>query len=144
MLHWLLLCLWVFGVSSVKSEFNVPQRAPFINDTGLTDQVGWDQYSFFIRGKRVFLQSGEFHGFRLPVQPLWKDIMQKAKAAGLNSISVYTHWGMTNPKTGVVDLKGFTGLQPFFDAAKEAGLWIIARPGPYIKSVCVILIRSRN
>ncbi|KAJ6549188.1 glycoside hydrolase superfamily [Mycena sp. CBHHK59/15] len=97
-------------------------------------QVGWDKYSFFIRGKRVFIESGEFHGFRLPVVPLWKDVMQKAKAAGLNTSSVYTHWAMINPKSGVIDLEGVNVLQPLFDAAREAGLWIIALPGPYIKS----------
>ncbi|KAJ6612233.1 glycoside hydrolase family 35 protein [Mycena sp. CBHHK59/15] len=109
-------------------------QKPFINSTGLTDQVGWDKYSFFIRGKRVFIESGEFHGFRLPVVPLWKDVMQKAKAAGLNTSSVYTHWAMINPKSGVIDLEGVNVLQPLFDAAREAGLWIIARPGPYINS----------
>ncbi len=39
-----------------------------------------------------------------------------------------------NPKNGVLDFEGINNLQPFFDAAKRAGLWIIARPGPYIKS----------
>ncbi|KAF5347162.1 hypothetical protein D9758_011102 [Tetrapyrgos nigripes] len=107
---------------------------PLINNTGLTDQVGWDKYSFFIRGKRVFIQSGEFHGFRLPSQTLWTDIMQKAKAAGLNTISIYSHWGLINPKAGELDFEGPNALQPLFDAAKEAGLFIIARPGPYINS----------
>lgn len=38
--------------------------------------------------------SGEFHTFRLPVPSLWPDILQKIKAAGLNAISLYTHWGL--------------------------------------------------
>jgi len=40
---------------------------------------------------------------------------------------------LMNPKRGILDLEGINNLQPFFDAAKRAGLWIIARPGPYIK-----------
>ncbi|KAF9465368.1 glycoside hydrolase family 35 protein [Collybia nuda] len=128
-------------ISGVRSQFqNLPIhnviRAPdqFINDTGLTDLVGWDPYSFFIKEKRIFLHAGEFHGWRLPSISLWKDIMQKTKASGLNSISMYVHWHLTNPKKGVIDLEGINDLQPFFDAAKAEGLWVIARPGPYINS----------
>jgi beta-galactosidase GanA len=64
---------------------------------------------------------------------MWKDVVRKAKAAGLNAISIYFHWAMSNPKSGVVDLTGINDYQPFFDAANEAGIWVIARPGPYIK-----------
>ena len=64
---------------------------------------------------------------------LWKDIVQKAKAAGLNCISIYFHWALTNPKKGVIDFTGINDIQPLFDYAKDAGLWVIARPGPYIK-----------
>ncbi|KAJ7479689.1 glycoside hydrolase family 35 protein [Mycena latifolia] len=103
-------------------------------NNGLTDAVEWDDYSFFILGNRTFIQSGEFHMWRLPVPTLWRDIVQKAKAAGLNTISVYFHWGLTNPRSGEVDLTGINDYQPFFDAAKEEGIWVIARPGPYINS----------
>ncbi|KAF5381591.1 hypothetical protein D9615_005535 [Tricholomella constricta] len=82
----------------------------------------------------VFLQAGEFHTWRLPVPGLWKDITQKAKAAGLNALSIYVHWHLLNPKAGVIDMTGINDLQPLFDAAKEAGIWIIARPGPYINA----------
>lgn len=37
--------------------------------------------------------------------------------------------GLINPAPGVVDLNGFRALQPLFDAAKEAGVWIVLRPG---------------
>ena len=73
--------------------------------------------------------SGEFHTFRLPVPSLWLDILQKVKAAGLNAISVYTHMGLINPAPGVVDFGGFRALQPLYDAAKAAGIWIVLRPG---------------
>ncbi|KAJ6610612.1 glycoside hydrolase family 35 protein [Mycena sp. CBHHK59/15] len=109
------------------------RQSPRANN-GLTQAVEWDQYSFFILGNRTFIQSGEFHMWRLPVPSLWRDIVQKAKAAGLNTISVYFHWGLTNPRAGEIDLTGFNDFQPFFDAAKEEGIWVTARPGPYINS----------
>ncbi|KAF9076535.1 glycoside hydrolase family 35 protein [Rhodocollybia butyracea] len=105
-----------------------------LSSNGLTTAVEWDEYSFFILGNRTFIQSGEFHMWRLPVPSLWRDIVQKAKAAGLNTLSVYFHWGLINPRPGEVDLTGINDYQPFFDAAKEEGLWVIARPGPYINS----------
>ena len=77
----------------------------------------------------TLLSSGEFHTFRLPVPSLWPDILQKFKAAGLNALSLYTHMGLINPAPGVVDFDGFRALQPFFDAAKDAGIWIVLRPG---------------
>ncbi|EIM90945.1 glycoside hydrolase family 35 protein [Stereum hirsutum FP-91666 SS1] len=99
-----------------------------------TDEVGWDKYSLFVKGQRILLYSGEFHTFRLPVPSLWPDILQKIKAAGLNAISVYLHWGLTNPTPGVVDFDSFRDLQPLYDAAREAGIWIVLRPGPYINA----------
>ncbi|GLB41157.1 putative beta-galactosidase [Lyophyllum shimeji] len=116
------------------SSLHLRQSNGNINNTGLTTDIGWDPYSFFIHGKRIFLQSGEFHTWRLPVPGLWKDVTQKAKAAGLNAISIYIHWGLLNPRQGVIDMTGINDLQPLFDAAKDAGLWVIARPGPYINA----------
>ena len=109
------------------------------NCSGFTDQVLWDGYSFAVQTpeqtapQRIFVHSGEVHPFRLPVPDLRHDICQKVKAAGLNSISFYAHWALMNPKDGVLDFEGFNNIQGLLDAAKDAGLWVIARPGPYIK-----------
>ncbi|KAG6841702.1 hypothetical protein C0991_007974 [Blastosporella zonata] len=127
-------CILTQAVPQTSSFLDFDSRDTFINNTGLTNEVGWDSYSFYIQGKRIFLQSGEFHTWRLPVPALWKDITQKAKAAGLNALSIYVHWHLLNPKEGVIDMSGINDLQPLFDAAKEAGIFIIARPGPYINA----------
>ncbi|KAJ6612295.1 glycoside hydrolase superfamily [Mycena sp. CBHHK59/15] len=94
-----------------------------------TSQVQFDNFSLILQGQRVFLHSGEFHTFRLPVPSLWPDILEKMKAAGLNAVSVYTHMGLINPSRGVVDFDSFRALQPLYDAAKAAGIWIVLRPG---------------
>lgn len=98
---------------------------------------------------------GEFHTFRLPVPGLWIDILEKVKAAGLNSISVsdnidmimicqrnqltytkvYTHMGLLNPSRGVIDFNDWRDLQPLFDAAREVGVWITLRPGMFISII---------
>ncbi|KAI1789921.1 glycoside hydrolase superfamily [Ganoderma leucocontextum] len=101
---------------------------------GLTDVVQWDNYTLFLHDQRMFLYSGEFHTFRLPVPDLWLDIFQKMVAAGLNGVSIYIHWGLTNPAPGVFDFEDWRALQPIFDAAKLAGIFVILRPGPYINA----------
>ncbi|KAL1751658.1 glycoside hydrolase family 35 protein [Schizophyllum commune] len=99
-----------------------------------TDEVAYDNYSLILRGQRIFLHSGEFHQWRLPVPDLWPDILEKAKAAGMNAVSIYTHMGLQNPAPGVVDFDGYRALKPFFEACKAAGLWVVIRPGPYINA----------
>ncbi|PIL34790.1 hypothetical protein GSI_02577 [Ganoderma sinense ZZ0214-1] len=109
------------------------RKAPDSNSksNGLTDVVQWDNYSLFIHDQRVFLHSGEFHTFRLPVPDLWLDIFQKMVAAGLNGVSIYIHMGATNPSRGVLDFNDWRALQPIFDAAKLAGIFVTLRPGKF-------------
>lgn len=49
-------------------------------------------------------------------------------------VSFYSHWGLNNPAEGVLDFEGFRGYQTFLDACVTAGLYVIARPGPYINA----------
>ena len=92
--------------------------------------VSYDGYSFMIDGKRTYLWSGEFHYFRLPSPDLWRDILQKMKAAGFNSVSLYFDWGYHSPAPGVYDFTGVRDVDRLLDMAEEAGLYVIARPGP--------------
>ncbi|KAI0033132.1 glycoside hydrolase family 35 protein [Vararia minispora EC-137] len=110
------------------------EDASSLLDNGRTTEVQWDEYSLLLRGQRIFLWSGEFHTYRLPVPDLWLDVLQKAKAAGLNAVSVYTHWGQINPSPGVIDFDGFRALAPLYEAARKAGIFIVLRPGPYINA----------
>jgi hypothetical protein len=96
--------------------------------------VTWDSHSFFVRGERLMLYSGEFHPFRLPVPGLWLDIFQKIKALGFNTVSFYTYWGLIEGKQGRIVNEGIWSLDEFFRAASEAGVYLIARPGPYINA----------
>lgn len=118
--------------SSLTRENIILTAEPPIKSTNLTDAVQWDNYTLWVNRQRVFLHSGEFHTFRLPVPDMWLDIFQKMVAAGLNCASIYVHWGVSNPAPGVLDFEDWRALQPFFDAAKLAGIWITLRPGPYV------------
>lgn len=82
----------------------------------------------------MFIFSGEFHPWRIPSPGLWLDIFQKIKAMGFNAVSFYTYWGLVEGTPGQVRFDGVFALEEFFKAAAEAGIYLIARPGPYINA----------
>ncbi|KAK3620175.1 hypothetical protein LTR56_023569 [Elasticomyces elasticus] len=100
----------------------------------LQDIVTWDANSLFIHGKRVVIYGGEFHPFRLPVPSLWLDIFQKMRSMGYNAASVYWDWALLEGQQGDYSASGVFDVGLFLDLAKQAGMYIIARPGPYINA----------
>ncbi|MFI1995513.1 beta-galactosidase [Actinoplanes sp. NPDC020271] len=96
--------------------------------------IAYDKYSLMIDGKRTFVWSGEFHPYRLPSPDLWRDILQKMKASGYNATSIYFDWGYHSPAPGVYDFRGVRDMDRLLDIAEEVGLYVIARPGPYINA----------
>ncbi|KAF8443138.1 glycoside hydrolase family 35 protein [Boletus edulis BED1] len=132
-LPWVLGVL-VFSVLCVKFLLPLSPLTTDLTGNGRTNDVLWDKYSLILKGQRVFIHSGEFHPFRLPVPGLWLDVLQKIKAAGFNAISVYTHMGLINPAPGVIDFNDYRALKPLYEAAMQTGIWIVLRPGPYINA----------
>ena len=90
---------------------------------------------FSLDGKPLFIQAGEFHYFRAP-RDEWRNRLDLLKAAGFNAVAAYMPWLWHQPVDGAPDFDGHThpirDLAGFLDLAKEMGLYIIARPGPYI------------
>ncbi|CAE7074419.1 unnamed protein product [Rhizoctonia solani] len=93
-----------------------------------------DQHSVLLDGKRVMVFSGEFHPWRLPSIPLWRDVLEKMKAGGFNAVSIYLHWGITEGKPGVLNFEGHRSVTKFLDVAQDVGILVIVRPGPYINA----------
>ncbi|KAK9455292.1 glycoside hydrolase superfamily [Dipodascopsis uninucleata] len=56
------------------------------------------------------------------------------RATGHNTVSISFHWGYHSPNENTIDFSSESGkdIQYMFDAAKKAGLYVIARAGPYI------------
>ncbi|KAI7773977.1 hypothetical protein LA080_009499 [Diaporthe eres] len=100
----------------------------------LQDLVTWDSHSLFVRGERIVFYSGEFHPFRLPVPGLWRDILQKIKALGFTGVSFYVDWRLHESNPGEFSADGVFAWEPLFEAASEVGLYLLARPGPYINA----------
>lgn len=94
--------------------------------------ITYDANSLFVRNERLFVFSGEFHPFRLPSPGLYLDVFQKIKAMGFNCVSFYLYWGLLEGKQGRIVTDGIWDPRLFIDAAAEAGVYLLARPGPYI------------
>ncbi len=124
----------IVGLSSGVSSAQAASSTPTPAQAGTTHTVTYDGYSFMIDGKRTYLWSGEFHYFRLPSQDLWRDVLQKMRAAGFNAVSLYFDWGYHSPAPGVYDFTGVRDVDKLLDIADELGIYVIARPGPYINA----------
>jgi beta-galactosidase GanA len=101
---------------------------------GRPQKVSYDQYSLIIGGNRVFITAGEFDPWRTPSPSLWLDDLQKMKADGYNAVTVYFDWDYSSPSPGVYDFTGVRDMNEFLNMAQLAGLYVIARPGPYINA----------
>ncbi|WP_303674195.1 beta-galactosidase [Vampirovibrio chlorellavorus] len=97
-------------------------------------QIRYDKYSLIIDGQRTFIRSGAMHYFRLPSQALWQDRLFKLKAAGYNAVDLYFCWNYHSPAQGVYDFTGIRDVQELLKITQELGLFVIARPGPYINA----------
>jgi hypothetical protein len=97
-------------------------------------KIEFDKYSLIIDGKRKFIFSGSIHYYRLPSPILWKKRIKLFKEAGLNAIDVYFPWNYHSPSEEVYDFTGNRDVEKLLDIIEEEGLYLIARPGPYICS----------
>lgn len=120
----------------------------------------FDKNSLIIDGKPIFIRSGAFHYFRSPGVELAKDRFLKLKAAGYNTVDIYFNWNYHSKAEGEYDFadceqrekrlaNGQDVADPFnasnqaaeikdvrkiLQAAKDVGLFVIARPGPFINA----------
>jgi beta-galactosidase GanA len=108
--------------------------APSAGKAVKTHTVDFDHYSLTIDGKRQYIWSAEFHYWRLPSPDLWRDVLEKLKAGGYNATSIYFDWGYHSPAPGVYDFTGVRDIDRLLDIAEDVGIYVIARPGPYINA----------
>ncbi|MGC6400979.1 beta-galactosidase [Sphingomonas sp. FW199] len=97
-------------------------------------RVSFDARSLMIDGKRTVIWSSEMHHFRLPSPDLWRDVLQKMKASGFNTVAIYFDWGFHSPKRGVIDFSGIRDIDRLLKMAADEGLYVITRAGPYVNA----------
>ncbi|MGW3205017.1 glycoside hydrolase family 35 protein [Streptomyces sp. NPDC001135] len=84
---------------------------------------------FLLDGRPVRLLSGALHYFRVHEEH-WRHRLAMLRAMGLNCVETYVPWNLHQPVPG--GYRDVQALGRFLDAVREAGLWAIVRPGPYI------------
>ncbi len=90
---------------------------------------------FWLDGAPQLIQAGELHYFRTPADQ-WPHRLDLLRQAGFSAVATYIPWLWHQPTPDPPDVEGRThplrDLAGFLDLAASMGLWIIARPGPYI------------
>ncbi|WP_211234877.1 beta-galactosidase [Glycomyces arizonensis] len=84
-------------------------------------------------GREEALLCASLFYFRLP-REVWESRLARVRATGYRAIDVYLPWNFHETSPGVWDFEGRRDVGAFLDLAHEAGLAVIARPGPYICS----------
>jgi beta-galactosidase len=85
---------------------------------------------FLLDGKPFRIVSGEMHYARIP-RDYWRDRLRMARAMGLNAVTTYVFWNAHEPRPGIYDFSGNLDVAEFVREAKQEGLYVILRPGPY-------------
>jgi beta-galactosidase len=98
-------------------------------------RIAFDSVSYTVNGKPFYLYAGEFDYFRVPGKD-WRTRMRLFKQAGGNCLATYIPWGLHEQEEGKFVFGGASkyDLEGFLKTAKEEGLYVIARPGPYVYS----------
>jgi hypothetical protein len=124
----------IFDLSSGKVVFFVVMIICLFSSIVLANlssckhEVTYNGDCFLIDGEGVCIYSGSIHYFRCP-QALWGDRLLKIKRGHFDAVQTYIPWNYHVPVEGKADLSEF---QEFLDLCGEIGLYVIARPGPYI------------
>ena len=106
----------------------------FPGNDGKPHTVTTDARSMMVDGRRLNVFSGEFHYWRLPSPGDWRDVFQKMRASGFNAVSLYFFWGLHSTEPGKFDFTGIKDIDLLLTMAEQEGLYVIARPGPYVNA----------
>jgi hypothetical protein len=120
-------------------QINIPATNPVVKSLPYTlgpnrdpdgNTFGVDSVSMTMNGAPWYVIAGEIHFTRLPVST-WKEGLQRMKAGGLNTISVYIFWIHHEEAEGDFVFEGRRDVNAFFEIVKAVGLKALIRIGPF-------------
>lgn len=93
-----------------------------------------------LQGEPTFLYGGELQYFRIRdadhdaavTRAMWQDSIDKLKQAGMNLVTTYFPWDYHASKEGELDFTGSRDADAFLQMACDAGMKVVAKPGPLI------------
>lgn len=94
-----------------------------------------DRFSFTPRyltknGRPWFPMMGEIHYSRVP-EACWKETLNTMKSGGVRIASAYCIWMHHEQEEGKPDFSGNLNLRRFLETAKECGMEVLLRIGPW-------------
>ena len=99
----------------------------------ITSVVEVSRAGLTVRGRDEVLLCASLFPFRIPREE-WQQRLDAVRLSGYQVIDVYLPWNFHELSPGEWDFSGRRDVGRFLDLAHEAGLAVIARPGPYICS----------
>src|SRR5262249_44786989 len=85
---------------------------------------------FWVDDAAIRAMAGEMHPGRI-LPEFWEDRLKKAKAMGLNTVSVYIFWNQIEQTEGTFVFKDQTDVRRFVKLCQDNGMWVLLRSGPY-------------
>lgn len=86
-----------------------------------------------IQGQPKVLLCASLFYFRIPHEN-WEERMQQLRMTGYNCIDVYIPWNFHELRVNEWHFEGMHDVAAFLSLAAKNGLYVVARPGPYICS----------
>ena len=87
--------------------------------------------TFLLDGKPFQIIAGSIHYSRVP-REYWRDRLQRLRSLGLNSVQTYVPWNFHEETRGDFVFESDRDIGAFVTIAKEEGLLVLLRLGPYI------------
>jgi beta-galactosidase len=104
-----------------------------VNRTQTIEAVRLDGETVWVDGRPRTLLCASLFYFRLPREQ-WRARLEQVRASGYTCVDVYLPWNFHETAPGRWSFEGRRDVAAFLDLARETGLYVIARPGPYICS----------
>ena len=77
------------------------------------------------------MKAAEVHYTRIP-RPYWEHRIEMCKALGMNTLCLYVFWNIHEQEEGKFDFTGQNDIAGFCRLARQHGMYVIVRPGPYV------------
>jgi beta-galactosidase len=108
---------------------------PPVTNPATGDTLSVDTLSLRINGQPILPVSGEMHPSRVPVDS-WRSDLMRMKAGGVSLVYAYIMWLHTEEVQGQPDFGGNRNVTLFLQTAKEVGLLVALRIGPWDHGEC--------
>ena len=99
------------------------------------DEIGANSLYFTRNGAPWIGVMGEYH-FCRDARENWRGELLKMKAGGVQIVSTYVFWIYHKEDEGVFDFSGDRDIRAFLRCARQVGLEIALRPGPWVNAEC--------